>query len=80
MVMPSEARNLLPNNIKTCHIMCAVSCLLVRSGVGPTAGLPLPFPLYIEQFVGKIVKKKSRAFNAQHEERLFRARWLTLGT
>ena len=80
MVMPSEARNRLPTNIKTSHIMCAVSCLLVRSGVGPTAGLPLPFPLYIEQFVGNIVKKKSRAFNAQHEERLFRARWLTLGT
>ena len=80
MVIPSEARNLLPSNIKTCHIMVAVSCLLVRSGVGPTAGLPLPFPLYIEQFVGKIVKKRSRAFNAQYEYRRFITRWLTLGT
>ena len=45
MVMPSEARHRLPNNMKTCHIMVAVSCLLVRSGVGPTAGPAVPFSL-----------------------------------
>ena len=32
-------------NMKTCHIMVAVSCLLVRSGVGPTAGPAVPFSL-----------------------------------
>ena len=29
---------------------------------------------------GENREQKSRAFNAQHEERLFKARWLTLGT
>ena len=68
-----EVRNLLPSNIKTCNIIFTYSCFLVRSGVGPPSGPTIPFPLYTEQFVGKLVRKKSGTFNTQHEYRRFRA-------